>query len=176
MSTTQLPTTPAAPELVPAPKRTVKDHARRLVERLPEDGTWEELLYSIEVVRGIERGIARHGGGERRVPRRGHAALGSPPMSVAWSQGALDEFRAVLDYLARVRPTSAAGLAGRIDTRVDLLDGQPLLGAEVPEYADPLLREVYEAPYRVLYRVAGADVVVVSVVHAAQQLPRTPPG
>ena len=58
-------------------------------------------------------------------------------MSVTWSPDSLDQLQAIVDYLAGVRPSLAAALAGRVTARVDLLDGQPLLGAEVPEYRDP---------------------------------------
>ena len=46
---------------------TVKDEARRLVERLPEDARWEDLQYEIYVRQAIEAGLrdAREG---RTVP------------------------------------------------------------------------------------------------------------
>jgi predicted transcriptional regulator len=36
---------------------TVKEEARRLVERLPEDATWEDLQYEIYVRQAIEAGL-----------------------------------------------------------------------------------------------------------------------
>lgn len=35
----------------------VKEHARRLVEDLPEDATWDELMYKIYVLQSIEAGL-----------------------------------------------------------------------------------------------------------------------
>ena len=35
----------------------VKDEAKRLVERLPEDATWEDIQYQIYVRRAIEAGV-----------------------------------------------------------------------------------------------------------------------
>jgi toxin ParE1/3/4 len=97
-------------------------------------------------------------------------------VSVAWALTAADQLQAVRDYLARSSPGYAQALAGRIVARADALDGQPLSGAEVPEYGDPNIREVFEHPYRIIYRVAGpTDVEVVAVIHSARQLPRTPP-
>ena len=40
----------------PAPRPTVKQHAARLVERLPDDATWEDVLERIDLFRMIERG------------------------------------------------------------------------------------------------------------------------
>ena len=36
---------------------TVKDEARRLVERLPEDATWEDLQYEIYFRQAVEAGL-----------------------------------------------------------------------------------------------------------------------
>lgn len=35
----------------------IKDEARRLVERLPEDATWEDIQYEIYVRQAIEAGL-----------------------------------------------------------------------------------------------------------------------
>jgi hypothetical protein len=35
----------------------VKENARRLVEELPEDATWDELMYKIYVRQSIETGL-----------------------------------------------------------------------------------------------------------------------
>ena len=36
---------------------TVKDEARRLVDNLPEDATWEDLLYQIYFRQAVEAGL-----------------------------------------------------------------------------------------------------------------------
>ncbi len=36
----------------------VKEEARRLVERLPESATWDDVMYEIYVRQAIEAGIA----------------------------------------------------------------------------------------------------------------------
>ena len=96
-------------------------------------------------------------------------------MSVFWTITATDQLVAIRDYFALSSPGYAQAVAARIVARADQLDGMPLLGAEVPEYADPDLREVYEHPYRVLYRVDGPDAQVVAVIHSARRLPIRPP-
>lgn len=59
---------------------SVKEEARRLVDRLPEDATWEDLQYEVYVRQAIEAGLkdAREG---RTVPlaeARRRFGLGSP--------------------------------------------------------------------------------------------------
>ena len=36
---------------------TVKEEARRLIERLPEDATWEDVQYEVYVRQAIEAGL-----------------------------------------------------------------------------------------------------------------------
>jgi toxin ParE1/3/4 len=97
-------------------------------------------------------------------------------MSVRWTEVAAGQLQAARDYLARTSPGYAQALAGRIIDRAAALDGQPHSGAEVPEYGDPDIREVFEHPYRILYRVNGPDIEVIAVLHSSRRLPRTPPG
>lgn len=82
---------------------------------------------------------------------------------------------AIRDYLARSSPGYAQVLASRIVNRSEALESQPLIGAEVVEYGDPEVREVYEHPYRILYRVVGKKVQIIGVIHSARLLPPTPP-
>ena len=98
-------------------------------------------------------------------------------MSVSWTETAADQLQGVRDYLALSSPGYAQALAGRIVALAEALNSQPLLGAEVPEYGDPDVRELFEHPYRVMYRVAGpSDVQVIAIVHSSRRLTRTPPG
>lgn len=96
-------------------------------------------------------------------------------MSVSWTLTATGQLVAIRDYLARSSPGYAQAIAARIVARAERLDGTPLAGAEVPEYGDPNLREVYVHPYRVLYRIDGPDVRIVAVIHASRMMPLRPP-
>lgn len=96
-------------------------------------------------------------------------------MSVAWSETAADQLRAAHDHLARTSPGHALALAERIVSRTVALNGQPLLGAEVPEYGDPAIREVFEHPYRIVYQLSGPIVRIIAVIHSSRRMPRTPP-
>jgi toxin ParE1/3/4 len=42
----------------------------------------------------------------------------------------------------------------------------------VPEYEEETLRELYENPYRIVYRILDQQIDVVAVVHAARRMPR----
>ena len=40
------------------PGTSIKQQARELIERLPDEATWDEVAYRIEVRASIERGLA----------------------------------------------------------------------------------------------------------------------
>jgi toxin ParE1/3/4 len=96
-------------------------------------------------------------------------------MNVEWSEQAAVQLQAIRDYLARSSPGYAQTLAERIVQRTESLADLPFLGAEVAEYGEESLREVFEHPYRILYRLSTEQVQIVAVIHAARRLPRTPP-
>lgn len=60
----------------------------------------------------------------------------------------------------------------RVFDRVGQLETHALLGQVVREYEDESLRELLEAPFRIVYRVLENQVDVVAVVHAAREMPR----
>jgi plasmid stabilization system protein ParE len=95
-------------------------------------------------------------------------------MNVHWTEAALADLAAVEAYLVRHSPLYARSLINRIFGRTAQLADMPELGAVVPEYEDDGLREVFESPYRIIYRVLESrqQVDVIAVVHASRRLPR----
>lgn len=59
---------------------TIKDEARRLIERLPDDATWEDLQYEIYVRQAIEAGLkdSREGRTVSLEEARRRFGLGTP--------------------------------------------------------------------------------------------------
>lgn len=93
-------------------------------------------------------------------------------MNVHWTEAALADLHAAEAYIARHSAQYGASLVERIFARTGQLADQPHLGAMVPEHEDDSLREVFEHPYRIIYRVREEQVDIVAVVHASRRLPR----
>lgn len=93
-------------------------------------------------------------------------------MNVHWTEAALADLHAVEAFVRRRSARYALNLVERIFVRSEQLADQPYLGAMVPETKDETLRELFEDPYRILYRILEQQVDVVAVVHAARRLPR----
>ena len=76
--------------------------------------------------------------------------------------------------MATFRPTSEEAANDTVDKilkRGDHLAAFPQLGRMVNRYRRPGIRELVEAPYRILYRVRRQTVEVVDVFHSAQLPP-----
>lgn len=67
---------------------------------------------------------------------------------------------------------AASRLRARIGEAADRLAAYPLLGRVVPEFDDPLVRELIVGRYRLVYRVEGDTIFVVTIVHGSQDLMR----
>ena len=56
----------------------IKDEARRLVEKLPEDSTWDDLMREIYVRQAIESGLADSQAGRTTDVEQIRAKFGLP--------------------------------------------------------------------------------------------------
>jgi len=93
-------------------------------------------------------------------------------MSVRWTDAALDDLRDIESYFSRRSPAFARGVIDGIFGRTGSLADQPMLGAVVPEFDDVSLRELFEHPYRIVYRLTeDGNVDVVGVVHSSRRMP-----
>ena len=93
-----------------------------------------------------------------------------------WSPLATDDLDRICAGIARNSPANACTFAAEVYALAGTIPGQPYLGAMVPEYGDPDLRERQHHNHRILYRFHGTDVEIVTIYHGARRLPRTPPG
>jgi plasmid stabilization system protein ParE len=93
-------------------------------------------------------------------------------MNVHWTEAALADLRAIETYISRHSSHYARGMVERIFSCSARLADHPSLGPMVPEYDDESLREVFEDPYRIVYRLMPQQIDIVAVVHAARRMPR----
>lgn len=96
-------------------------------------------------------------------------------MKVVWTTTALDHLTDIYRYIERDSPRYALRMVDRLTARSQQIGEFPESGQMVPEYAESSIREVIEGPYRLIYRIEAARIVVVAVVHGAQLLPADRP-
>ena len=88
-----------------------------------------------------------------------------------WSPRFLQDLDNACEYIARESPRYAYLFAQRIVHFIEIIASQPLLGAVVAEYGDQNLRERLYQNYRIVYRVRGNQVELVTLIHAARLPP-----
>ncbi len=84
-------------------------------------------------------------------------------MKLTWSDQALAALERVGAYIAKDNPKAANQFVSRIWKRAAVLKKHPRLGRVVPEMEDENLREVIEGNYRIIYRLAEKEVLVLTV-------------
>ena len=93
-------------------------------------------------------------------------------MKLYWSDVAEADLDDIHDYIARDVPYYAELFVDRLIEATDKLEAHPRIGRRVPEAAGQRdeIRELIVYGYRIIYRVAGEDIHILSVVHGSQDL------
>lgn len=92
--------------------------------------------------------------------------------AVLWTKQAQADLAAILGFVSQDSPHYASVIIARLIAATDRLVPFPESGRAVPEFDDPLVREVVYPPYRIVYRLAGIDEVhVLMVRHASRSFP-----
>jgi plasmid stabilization system protein ParE len=79
---------------------------------------------------------------------------------------------AIRAFISQDSPHYASVVVARLIAATDRLVSLPESGRAVPEFENPLVREVVHRPYRIVYRLVGADEVhVLTVHHSSKSFP-----
>lgn len=95
-------------------------------------------------------------------------------MRLRWTERSLEDVISIGRYVARQDRQAARRLVGRIRSGVRRLVEHPFSGRIVPEFERPELRELIDGNYRIIYRVDGEDVLILSVFESHRLFPLEP--
>jgi plasmid stabilization system protein ParE len=90
--------------------------------------------------------------------------------TVRWSDQSLDDLEAICLFIARDSPLAAEIFARRAFESTDMLETFPFSGRIVPGIGRDEIRELIIGNYRLIYRVRGDKVDVLTVHHGARGL------
>jgi addiction module RelE/StbE family toxin len=90
---------------------------------------------------------------------------------VIWSPRAVADLEAIREHIASDSEQYAGLVVGRLVAAPGRLLQFPESGRMVPEFGRPNLRELVVPPYRLVYRLQGDVVEVVTVFHSARMFP-----
>jgi len=91
-------------------------------------------------------------------------------MKVAWTRRAREQVLEIIELIRWDKPGAAANWADRVFAEVETLTDLPRRGRVVPELARPDIRELLVGNYRVIYRIANDEVVILAVRHGRRLL------
>jgi len=92
---------------------------------------------------------------------------------VFWAAVAENDLLRILVFIAEESPSSALKILSRIKSRTAKLEHSPMQGRVVPELLSQgisLYREVVITPWRVIYKIEGSQVFVVSVIDSRRNV------
>ena len=92
-------------------------------------------------------------------------------LALRWTEQATNQLGAIAEYISLASPVYAEQMVERIVSRLRQAQDFPDSGRHVPELGRSDVRELFEAPYRVVYRVTSSSIEVVAVVHGRRELP-----
>ena len=86
-------------------------------------------------------------------------------MKVVWSPLAEQRALEAVEYIAKDRPQAAAAWLEELIERVGSLNQFAQRGRLVREIGHPGYREILHSPYRIIYRIDTARVVILTLRH-----------
>jgi plasmid stabilization system protein ParE len=89
---------------------------------------------------------------------------------VIWSPQSILDLESIKSFIASDSPHYAGLVVQRLVVAVERLALFPNSGRIVPEFGDPSIREVLWRSYRLVYRLVGDNVEIVTVFHGALPL------
>ena len=92
---------------------------------------------------------------------------------VLWPETAARDLEEIIAFIALDSPTNARRVLAKLEARAESLTIMPHRGRVVPELRDLSLepwREILERPYRLIYRVSEATVLIMAALDGRRDL------
>jgi plasmid stabilization system protein ParE len=89
---------------------------------------------------------------------------------VRWTHQAADDLEAITSFIAADSPSYAMLFAVDVLAVAERLLDFPFSGRVLPEFNDPVIREIIFGNYRIVYRLKGDLAEILTVFHGARLL------
>ena len=90
-------------------------------------------------------------------------------MNVIWTQPAIEDLKAIRDYIARDSTFYAQKVVGEAFDKTDNLVIWPNIGRRAPEESDDTIREITHYSYRIIYQAHESHVNILAVIHGRRE-------
>jgi len=92
-------------------------------------------------------------------------------VKIFWSPLAVDRLEDIYEYISKENTSAAQKMINKIFERIESLSEYPERGRKVPEANRKDIREVFEAEYRIIYRVESKRIFILTIRNFKQLLP-----
>ena len=89
---------------------------------------------------------------------------------IIWTEPAVEHLQAIFDYISKDSEYYARVFIEKIINTVEKLTIFPEIGRIVPEYGKSNVRELLYQNYRIIYRLEGSRILIVTVIHGSRDL------
>jgi len=84
---------------------------------------------------------------------------------------ALRDLKSIHQYISKDAESYADRVVGKIIGRISILETHAMIGKVVPEFEDSSIRELIEAPYRIIYKMKNErEISIARIYHSARLL------
>ena len=94
-------------------------------------------------------------------------------MKIVWSPLSFERLEDIYEFIAKEDSSVANKLIKRIFLRVESLSKYPERGRKVPEVNRNEIREIFEAEYRIIYKIEPKKIIVLTIRNFKQLLQKT---
>ena len=94
-------------------------------------------------------------------------------MKIVWSPLSFERLEDIFEFIAKEDSSAANKLIKRIFLRVESLSMYPVRGRKVPEVNRNEIREIFEAEYRIIYKIEPKKIIVLTIRNFKQLLQKT---
>ena len=91
-------------------------------------------------------------------------------MKIVWTKPAIADLESIREYIARDSEYYAKRFIEKIIKSVEKLEKFPKIGRRVPETAEAYIRELLFYNYRIIYKIEGKRVAILTIVHGGRDI------
>jgi addiction module RelE/StbE family toxin len=84
-------------------------------------------------------------------------------MKIVWTKESLGKFIEIEDFIAGDNPNKAIEFINFLIEKTDVIKENPKIGRVVPEFSNPILRELIVNNYRIVYRIDKSKIEILTV-------------
>ncbi|MDP1666532.1 MAG: type II toxin-antitoxin system RelE/ParE family toxin [Methylobacter sp.] len=138
---------------------------KSLLERLPEESTYEDIQCHLYAVEKIRRSIYWSGRSRKNhEPGRCRAEIRSMAYKVSRSPETIENLQSIADYIAKHSRVYAQSVIAKV------FDVSRSLGRTVTERWITEIRERFVYSYRLIYQIEGNKTLIVAVIHGKRSI------